>query len=327
MAKLSRPRKGSLQFYPRKRAAKFIHSINFSAIKSNSSDSVLGFLTYKVAMATAMTKDLTEKSITLNKRIFVPVTILEAPSMKIFSIRFYKSNRVIKDIIISNDKELKRKLKVPKFVKDITKDSPNPESYDDLKIIVYSQPKETSIKKTPDLIELAVSGQNKEAKLNYIKSLAGKSLDVSEFLKSTDESKLIDVRGVTKGKGFSGPVKRFGINLRAHKSEKGVRNVGSLGPWHPARVTFRAPIAGQLGIFSRISYNHKLMKFGRISEKDINPSHGFKNYGKIRTSYIIVKGSVPGPSKRPVVLTPSLRPTKHRKKKKFEFQELIIKWK
>src|SRR3989344_6474237 len=150
--------------------------------------------------------------------------------MKIFSVRFYKNSKPLTEIIVSNDKELKRKLKVPKTLKSLEKDIPK--SYDDIKIIVYSMPKQTSIKKTPDLIELAINAKNK---LEYVKSFIGKEISFQEFLKS----ELLDVRGLTTGKGFSGPVKRFGITLKAHKSEKGVRRPGSLGPWHPHHVIFR----------------------------------------------------------------------------------------
>jgi large subunit ribosomal protein L3 len=326
MGKLSRPRRGSLQYYPRKRALKFTHKINFSPIKSSSDSAFLGFLTYKAGMATVLAKDKTDKSLTANKKVSVPVTILEAPAMKIFSVRFLKHNKPIKDIIVSNERELKRKTKVPKSLSDFGKSLPKEEDYEDIQVIAYSLAKQTSIKKTPDLIELALSGSDKKAKLEHIKSLIGKEISLSDFLKSLDSEKnLLDVRGVTKGKGFSGPVKRFGITLRNHKSEKGVRKVGSIAPWHPARVTFRTPIAGQLGLFSRISFNHKILTSGNISENDINPKHGFKKYGKIKTSYIIVKGSVPGPNKRAVIITPAQRATKYRSKRKLEFQELITK--
>src|SRR6185437_11819844 len=105
MAKLSTPRKGSLQFWPRKRAEKQIPSVNWSTIKGKSGVSgILGFLTYKVGMATALVKDNTPDSMTKGKKIYFPVTILEAPHMKIFSIRFYKHGKVIKEAIVSNDK-------------------------------------------------------------------------------------------------------------------------------------------------------------------------------------------------------------------------------
>ena len=308
MPKLSRPRRGSLQFAPRKRAAKLLSRVNWDGISSES-PGVLGFITYKVGMATAMIKDSTEKSISLNKRLAIPVTILEAPNMKVYSVRFYKDSKPVKDIVVSNEKDLKKKVKVPKTPKSLDKDTPK--DYDDIRIIVHSLPKQTSIKKTPDLIESAVSGKTKEEKLEFIKSIIGKEIALKDFLSFN----LIDVRGLTKGKGFQGPVKRFGITLRSHKSEKGQRKVGSIAPWHPARVTFRTPMAGQLGYFSRVHFNQNVISSGNISEKDINPAQGFKNYGKVKGSYILVKGSIQGPAKRQILITPARRPNKLQTKK------------
>jgi len=312
MPKTKRPRRGSLQYYPRKRASKRLPSANWKPI-SQSEQGLLGFIAYKAGMATALIKDSTEKTLTSKKQIAIPVTILEAPSMKIFSVRFYKNGKVLKDMIVSNDKELKRKLKVPKQVSSLDK---VPENYDDLRVIAYSLPKQTSIKKTPDLIEISISGDNK---LEFIKPLIGKEISLADFLKA----ELLDIRGLTKGKGTQGPVKRFGITLRFHKSEKGVRKVGSIAPWHPARVTFRTPMAGQLGLFSRIIYNLKVIGSGDIKEKNINPKAGFKNYGNIKTSYLILKGSIVGPAKRQILLTPSFRPSKSQSKRKYELIEVL----
>jgi large subunit ribosomal protein L3 len=309
-----RPRHGSLQFYPRKKAAKFLHRINFSPINS-SEQGLLGFIAYKAGMATALVQDNTDKVMTSKKQKAIPVTILEIPNMKILSVRFYKNKKVIQDIIVSNDKELKRKLKVPKNPGKLDK---VPENYDDIRVLVYSLPKQTSIKKTPDIIELAVEASDK---LEYIKSLVGKELTIEDFSKSS----LLDVRGITTGKGFQGPVKRFGITLKFHKSEKGVRRPGSLGPWHPARVIFRVPMAGQLGLFSRITYNSLLLNSGKISDKDINPKAGFPKYGKIKSSYLILTGSVQGPSKRQLVITPSFRPSSKQTKKNYEFLKILTK--
>ena len=311
MTKNSRPRKGSLQYWPRKRATKLLPSANFKHI---SSQGLLGFITYKAGMASALVKDLTDKSLTHNKQIIIPVTILEVPNMKIFSVRFYKNSKVLKDVIVSQDKELKRKLKVPKTIKDFEKEIP--QEYDDLRIIAYSLPKTTSIKKTPDLIELAINTENK---LEFIKPLIGKEITPDEFFKN----ELLDTHGLTKGKGMQGPVKRFGVTLRFHKSEKGVRKVGSIGPWHPARVMFRVPMAGQMGFFTRVTYNLKKIHAGKITEKNINPKQGFKNYGNIKTSYIILKGSVQGLAKRQILLTPAKRPHRVKLKRKFEFMEVL----
>ena len=111
----SSPHHGSLQFWPRKRAEKQIPSVNWSVVPSNAKmPGILGFITYKVGMATAVVKDNTEHSMTKGKKMVVPVTILEAPNMKVFSIRFYKFGKVMKEVIVSNDKDLKRVVRVPK---------------------------------------------------------------------------------------------------------------------------------------------------------------------------------------------------------------------
>lgn len=311
MSKLSRPRYGSLQFYPRKRASRFLPSVNWAVVKG---EGLLGFIGYKVGMATAIVKDNTQKSMTLGKKIAIPVTILEVPPMKIYSVRFYKNGQVIKEAVVSNDKELKRKVKIPKQIK--TEAIDNIKDFDDLRVIVYSMTKQTSIKKVPDMSEIGIGGKDK---IGFVKGLIGKELIVTDLLKGN----LLDARGLTKGKGLEGPVPRFGISLKAHKSEKGRRRPGSLGPWHPAHVTFRVPQAGQLGMFTRVHYNLKVIGSGKISEKDINKKEGFRHYGNIKTGYIILQGSVQGVQKREILLTNAMRPTKKQLKKNYEFLELV----
>ncbi len=316
MPKHSQPRRGSLQYWPRKRARKILPSVNWPAIsKFSEGAKLLGFIVYKVGMASAVVKDNTEHSLTKGKKIVIPATILEAPHLKILSVRFYKHNDLIREVFLGGNKELKRKLKLGKRKQanlDEVKD------YTDIRIVVYSLVNLTKIKKSPDIVEISISGK-KEEQLAIAKSFLNKEISIVDVLKGG----LVDIRGVTKGKGTQGPVKRFGISLRQHKSEKGVRKVGSIGPWHPARVTFRVPMAGQTGFFTRIAYNNKIIAIGKISGKNINPKSGWKNYGKIKTDYIILGGSVPGSIKRPLLLTSALRKTKKQEKKNFEFVELI----
>ena len=316
MAGGSKPRHGSLQYWPRKRAEKAIPSVNWKVVKGDGkTDSFLGFITYKVGMGTALVKDLTDKSMTQGKKIYIPITVLEAPNMKIYSVRFYKNKKVLKDVVVSNDKELKRVILAPKQPKSL--DNEVPKEFDDLRVIVYSIPSQTSIKKTPDLIELGIDAKDK---LSFVKYLVGKELTINDFLKYS----LLDLRGLTKGKGLVGPVKRMGIGLKSHKTEKGVRRPGTLGPWLPAHTSFRVAQAGQMGMFSRVIYNNKVIGSGKIGEKDINPAGGFNHYGKIKSSYILIKGSVQGPQKRQVLLTPSFRPTKMLEKKKYELLEVQL---
>jgi large subunit ribosomal protein L3 len=316
MAGGTKPRFGSLQFWPRKRAEKQIPSVNWSMVKGDGkTDSLLGFIAYKAGMGTALVKDTTDKSMTAGKKIYIPVTLLEVPNMKIYSVRFYKFGKVLKDVVVSADKELKRIILAPKQPKNLETEAPK--DFEDIRVIAYSIPSQTAIKKTPDIIELGIDAKDK---LAFVKTLVGKEISLKDFLKYS----LLDVRGLTKGKGLVGPVKRMGIGLKFHKTEKGVRRPGTLGPWHPAHTSFRVAQAGQLGMFSRVAYNNKVVGSGSISEKDINPKGGFKNYGNIKSNYLILKGSVQGSKKRQLLLTPSFRPTKSMAKKKYELVEVEL---
>ena len=305
------PRKGSLQFWPRKRAKKLLPRVNWGEI--NSEKLLKGFICYKAGMLSVAVKDNTPHSMTKDKKIVIPATVLECPPMKILSVRLYKNGIVATEILSENlDKELKKKIKLPK--KTTKFDEAKTENYDDVRVLVYSLVKKSKLKKTPDIIEIGLSGSYDE-KINFVKENLGKEISI---LNSFDKGELIDLRGLTKGKGLQGPVKRFGITLKSHKSEKGVRRPGSLGPWHPSRVTFRAPQAGQVGMFTRIVYNNKILDLGKSENKFKN----LKNYGEVNTEYLIVKGSVQGPVKRQLILTKSFKKTKKQDKKEYELIEL-----
>jgi large subunit ribosomal protein L3 len=77
-------------------------------------------------------------------------------------------------------------------------------------------------------------------------------------------------------------------------------------------------MAGQLGMFTRAVYNNKIIDLGKSENKFL----GIKNYGDIKTDYIIVQGSIQGSAKRQIVLTHALRPTKKQNKKNYELIEL-----
>ncbi|MCX6748302.1 MAG: 50S ribosomal protein L3 [Candidatus Pacearchaeota archaeon] len=310
MAKKSQPRAGSLQYWPRKRIYRFLPSVNWKVIDAKG---LKGFIAYKVGMATSLVKDSTSNSLTKDKKMFLPVSILEIPPMKIISVRFYKNNQVVNEVLSLNlSKELKHVLKMPKTYSKKIEDI---KDYEDLKIIVYSEVEKTGIKKTPDLTEIGLGGTLEE-KLAFVKEKLGKEILFSDIFKDV---KLVDVRGLTKGRGLAGPMKRFGIKRRQHKSEKGVRRPGTLGPWHPNHVVFRVPMSGQLGLFTRVTYNSKILSSGKIQASDINKKEGWMHYGKIKTEYLIVKGSIQGPAKRQLLLTQPLRPTKSQEKLNYEF--------
>ncbi len=172
----------------------------------------LGFIGYKVGMKSAFVRDNTPNSLTKGQRITFPVTVIECPTIKILSIRFYKNNNVIGEVLNENlDKELKKKIKLPKQKKKKIGDFKEGE-FDDIRAIVYSQVKKTNIKRKPDIAEIGLSGSVSE-KLEFVKNNLTKEISVRDFLNEG----VVDFRGVTKGKGTQGPTKRFGLALKSHK--------------------------------------------------------------------------------------------------------------
>jgi len=317
MPRHSQPRHGSLQFYPRKRANKILPRVNWDSIPKEGKG-MKGFIGYKVGMKSAYVLDNTQHSLTKGKKIIIPITIIECPASKILSIRFYKNGVVIKEILNDNlDKELKRKITLPKQAETKKKLENIKEDYEDIRIIIYSQVKKTGIKKSPDISEIGLSG-TKEEKLQFVKDNLSKEISIKEVFKTG----IVDVRGVTKGKGFQGQVKRFGLSLKAHKSEKGVRTLGSGGSFNPGRVMFREPRAGQMGFFTRVVYNNKIIDVSSIAEKNINPKGGFKHFGNIKTDYIVVFGSIQGAIKRQLLITTPLRAHTKQLNKNYELIEL-----
>jgi large subunit ribosomal protein L3 len=315
----SRPRYGSLQYWPRKRAIKALPRVNWKPIsefvKDSKEQGLLGAIVYKVGMRSAVVKDDTPNAMTKGKKMVVPATILEVPPMGVYAVRFYKFGIAVKDVVVSTDKDLKRIVKLPKVAKNL--DAEIPQDYDNITLLLYSKVSKIGIKKTPDISEIGLKATDK---LALVKQLISREITIKDVIVSN----LYDMRGQTKGKGLVGPVQRMGISLKAHKSEKGVRRPGSLAPWHPAHVTFKTPHAGQMGMFTRIQRNMKLITINNATAMpNITPSSGFTNYGVVKGDFIMLQGSVPGPQKRQLLITASSRPTKKLARRKYEFLEVI----
>jgi large subunit ribosomal protein L3 len=314
-------RKGSMMYWPRITSSDFLPRVNWEPMqirKQNEKSNIMGFIGYKVGMLSAFVKDNTPDSMTKGKRTIIPVTLIECPTMKILSVRFYKSGKVSGEVLNDNlDKELKRTFRMPKTPaktkEAIDKLSSLP--FDDIHVIVYSQPKKIFLKKTPDISEIALCGKN-EDKLAFIKESLGKEISISDVF----QKGIVDVRGLTTGKGFQGAVKRFGVHFRNHKAEKGQRKVGSVGPWHPVGIMFTVPRPGRMGMHTRIAYNKPIISIKKSSELKLpGPITG---YGRVDGDCLIVGGSVQGTEKRQMLLTATLRPTKRQLKKNYELIEL-----
>jgi large subunit ribosomal protein L3 len=149
-----------------------------------------------------------------------------------------------------------------------------------------------------------VDGGSIQEQLKYAKSLLGKTVSITDVFK---EGHYLDAIAITKGKGFQGPVKRWGINILPRKSRKTKRGVAAIGPWKPARVLYTVPRAGQMGYHQRTEYNKRILKIG-VDGKEVTPKGGFVKYGEVKGTYVIIDGSLPGPAKRLVRMRYPVRP-------------------
>jgi large subunit ribosomal protein L3 len=175
----------------------------------------------------------------------------------------------------------------------------------EFRVLAATQPRLTGVpKKKPDLIEIKIGGGSVKEQFEYTKKLLGRMVSVEEVFK---EGQFIDVISVSKGKGFQGPVKRWGVRILQHKARKTKRGVAALGPWNPPRVLYTVPRAGQMGYFQRTEYNKRILKIGKDGS-EVTPKGGFLRYGPVRSTYIMLSGSVPGPAKRLIRLRYPARP-------------------
>ncbi len=117
----------------------------------------------------------------------------------------------------------------------------------------------------------------------------GDVLDVTRF----DDVEFVDVRGTTKGRGFTGVIKRHGFKgakEASHGTHEYFRHGGAIGASaYPARVHKNKRMPGHYGNEERTVQNLEVVKV--IAEDGL----------------MLVKGSVPGPDQGLVEVRPAVR--------------------
>jgi len=321
------PRRGSLAFRPRKRASTEV--ARFRSYPSVDKPIMLGaFPGYKCGMVHVMMVDDHPNRPTYQQEIFMPCTVIEAPEITVFGVTPYietpyglKPVTTIYKIPAKDDKEpkdidLRRVMQIPKApVKDgwITNIDEKMKIVDkkieritEVRLLVHTNPRLASVpKKKPEILEIPILGTAPPMeKLKFALSMLGSNISPLDVF---EPGMFVDVTAVTKGKGFQGTIKRFGVKLLPHKAGKKRRGVASMGSWHPPYVRWTVPQPGQMGYHKRTEYNKRILKLG-ANPAEVNPKSGFKSYGLVRTNYILLSGSIPGPPKRFVLLRPAIRP-------------------
>jgi len=185
-----------------------------------------------------------------------------------------------------------------------------------IRVVAHSQIKKIKIgQKKAHVMEIQINGGNTAQKVDFALKLLEKEVPVDKVFKK-DES--IDIIGVSKGKGFEGVTTRWGVRHLPRKTRKGLRKVGCIGAWHPARVMFTVARAGQNGYHHRTERNKKIYRIGKsalteegrsnastdsdITKKTITPLGGFPHYGTVREDYLMIKGGTVGTVKRVLTL-------------------------
>ncbi|MCK4687095.1 MAG: 50S ribosomal protein L3 [Candidatus Lokiarchaeota archaeon] len=309
------PRHGSLAYLPRKRAIQIKGRVRHW-LDNSENINFLGFAGFKAGMSHITYIQDQRNSPYYGKELMKPVTVIEVPPLILIGIRIYNKDEYGKYIsgeIFTNDFNnfLTRKINIPNTegynLKKIKKEIlANLNETSEIRGIFQTQPYKTSLpRKKPDIIEIKVNSLKKpEEEFNFALQNLGKEIRAREVL---EEGELVDVIGVTKGKGFQGPVKRFGVKILTRKNSKVRRAVACIGPWHPSRVLYTVPRAGQLGFHQRTEYHKRIMLIGE-NEEEINPKGGFIRYGKIQGDYLLMLGSIPGSKKRLIRIRKTIRP-------------------
>ncbi|MFX0177429.1 MAG: 50S ribosomal protein L3, partial [Candidatus Hodarchaeota archaeon] len=276
------PRHGSLAFLPRKRAAS-IKGRSRHWLDNSEKINFLGFVGFKVGMTHITYIEDQKNSPYFGKELMKPVTVVEIPPLILIGLRIYDEDEYGKFIL--------GEILSPEFNNNLSRkmNIPNPEKYNfkevkknllnnlnnrtEIRGIFQTQPYLTSLsRKKPDILEVKLNSMNrpKEA-FNYAIKRLGQEIRARDVL---TEGELVDIISVTKGKGFQGPVKRFGVKILSRKNSKIRRAVACIGPWHPARVLYTVPRPGQLGFHQRTEYHKRIMLIGE-NEEEINPKGGF----------------------------------------------------
>jgi large subunit ribosomal protein L3 len=254
-------------------------------------------------MTHAFMVDYRKRSTTAGQEVSVPVTVVEVPPLRVAGARLYKSNpygsRVVAELWAgASPKELARRVTVHAESLAERKDAFSSTEGDDVRLILHTQPHlVTGVgSKTPDIFEVRVSGEKFDARRAFALEHLGKELALPEL---ASEGSFLDVIAVTKGKGFQGHTKRWGVKLQPRKNSKHRRMIGTLGPHNPSFVTYRIPQAGQMGFHRRTAYNLRVLKIVADPRKEnVTPAGGFPHYGEVRSAVVVLHGSLPGPAKR-----------------------------
>merc|ERR1712100_307052 len=184
------------------------------------------------------------------------------------------------------------------------------------RVMGHTQIKKVKLRqKKAHVLEIQINGGSAADKVDFGFDLFEKQVDVKSVFSPFE---MIDLCGVSRGRGYNGVVTRWGITRLPRKTHRGLRKVACIGAWHPSRVAFTVARAGQHGYHHRTESNKKIYRIGTggdsksasterdLTEKDINPMGGFVHYGVVNEDWLMLKGAIIGGIKRVCTLRKAL---------------------
>jgi len=310
--KHSQPRRGSLAYLPRGRAKSMEARIRTWPEEEGDQPKLLAHAGFKAGCIRIASIDDRDKTPNFGKQLVSLGTVVVTPPIVIIGIRGYSKDRYGIDSsfdVYAKElpKELPRLFTAKSDEKSLERAEKSLGRIDEIFAIAAILPGQAGIdQKKPYVFEIAVKGGDIQKQFAFVKDLLGKEVKVDQvFQKGAD----VDVAAITKGKGIEGPITRWGVKKKQHKSRKSVRALGTLGPISPATIMYTVPRAGQRGFHQRTQYNNRIMIMSNTqnSEFKINPAGGFKHFGLVEGDFVVIRGSIPGTYRRLVKLRSPMR--------------------
>ena len=316
-------RKGSLEYWPHRRAKKQMPRVRSAA--KVATPMFLGYAAFKVGMTHVLRLEENEGP-AKGSEVYKPVTILEAPRVFVYGIRFYDNGYAYKESAGEvYDANAAKHVGINSTKKtDVSHFKNRINEMQDVTALAYLDAEPVAIaNKRVMRFEIPIGGKTAAEKLTFLEPFLGKEIKLTDVLKPGD---MIDVTAISKGKGWAGVIKRYKVAKQYRKATNKVRHVGTLGPWHPAKVQFGVPQAGHMGYNYRTERNKLVLKIGTPNDVNtINVKGGYLNYGMVKNDFVMVEGSIPGSSKRLVRIRKAIRAFRQVKDPKVTYLSLESK--
>lgn len=302
---------GSLQYWHRRRAQRRLPRVRNVADSEKDPVSLSNLVAFKAGMTSLSYIDDSE-SPSKGMEVLKGCTILEMPKTEAYGIRLYSldpNTKYLKCTAEIYNKAIASKLGIKEIKSDESKIPKLKERLSDFKrigiLLVAHADTINAEQNHPTRYESTITGGNAEQRFDFAAKLVGKEIKPPDVFKNGE---FVDVVSVTKGKGWAGVIKRHGVRRLDHKATQKIRHIGTLGAFTPGKIMYTVPRPGQLGFNYRTEHNKRILLLGAASDSNkINIKSGIKNYGVIKSDYILIEGSVPGPSKRIVRLKKSVK--------------------